>query len=376
MENLTSEDIDNISNTVARFDELALASKGFMEKLDEIERNLNYKRFYFPGNEIKLYVEGSGTDDVNTHYVNTLSSPYWDPRYINEYITKAKMYRYDRHVIYYNPFINQWESKNYGQLEQILTDYYDYIEDDIKNKESITSIEEENYKNAISSVLASLIYFNKLEDFINYTGYKWIRNIQSKYKSKINYYKNQIRDDLTLQTEDDFQLLDYGFLASKSLAFDADKELAEYLKYENEYKEYKEKLWELLSNVKNLQLCASSISGIQQASGTSSITMNQMISCIQDMREEKLNSNNETPTDTSAETPTDTPVEVPVEKTEIPIEDMIEENNEPEKDNKTIKIIIIISVVVVSCIIVSLIIYFIIKSRTSSKILDTTDIVS
>lgn len=359
MKNLNENDVENITNTVASFDELALASKGFMEKLDEIERNLNYKRFYFPGAKIRLYVEGNGEDDENVHYVSSNQSSNWDPRYLVEYINKAKNDGYERHVIYYNPFNDFWESKDYGEIEQIIKEYFDPIDEQLKNASSLTVVEETNYSNAISSAVASLEYFDKIDDFIQYSDIKYIPKLQSKYKSRISYYKNLIKKDLTNKTADEFKLLDYGYFAPKSLAFDAEDELAEYNKYEKDYEEYKEKLWEILKNVSNLQLCASNISGIQQASGSSNITINQYVSCINEAREQINN---------------DELVEVVEEDEEeiiIPKDILIDTEMEINKENKVkiINIIIIIStlVILLSIVVIFAIHYF----RASNKILQS-----
>lgn len=331
MEKLNEKDVENITKTVASFDELALTSKGFMEKLDEIERNLNYKRFYFPGANVRLYVEGEGKDTKDVHYISSVQSTEWDPRFLTEYVNKARNEGYEKHVIYYSPFSENWETKDYGEIWQILKDYYDPIDNDLKNLASLSVVEQTKNKDAISSAIASLEYFDKMDDFINFSEIKYMKAIQGKYSSRIKFFKDKIKSDLTRKSEADFKRLDYGFFAPKQLAFDAEKEIAEYEKYQKEYEDYKAKLWEMLKGISNLQLCASSISGIQQASGSAKITMNQYISCINEAREAITP---ETPEETTVPEEVDVPVDV--ESTDV-------ERQEP--GNSTRKIIIVVIVV-------------------------------
>ena len=287
----SDEQKDVITKTVASLDDLkVLTNDPIFKKLDEIERKLTYKRFYFPGSEIKLFVEGEGVDNDDTHYVSDFYGMSFDPRFVKEYIYLAKLNGYEKHVLYYDPIEGKFKTANYEIIDKYFRAMWDIINESIKKVYAIDVVQKEQNINILASYLAALIYFAKEDDFIHdmegAEGY--LQSFYNSYGNKVNSYIRKI-GNYTGKTKDEFIQENYGFLAEPNLAFNAEQEIDEYLKYQEEYQEFKEKLWKIFSQVSTLQLCASSISGIQQASGSSNITLQQYNTCAIEMEEENKN---------------------------------------------------------------------------------------
>ena len=294
--NLTDEQKDSLAKTVGALDVLRQLNNDTITKMEAIDRQLTYRRFYFPGTTIKLKIEVSDAskydDTSEIEYVEEQwDSSVFDPRYIKSYIEMARQYGFEKHVI--RPEENSFKEASFADIKRILDDHIDLYNDDntyryLFYNPSATSNEKEKIKSRVLGAFAAMSYFNKWEAF--YKQYRDdieksdIQMISEFYKKQINKEIYKI-EDLVGQSIEEFIENDYGFLAPIQYAFDAAQYISEYNKYEQEYIEYRDKLWDILSKCDAISIAGNRISGTFVATGGSNINLTQMNELEQSLRE-------------------------------------------------------------------------------------------
>ena len=94
---------ESVVSALSSLEPLMMLNKDVLDKLEKIDKELVYRRFYFPGGTPKLYMKGDQADTNEIHYVQDNTDGGFDPRFIKDYIAEAKQNGFHRHVIVYNP---------------------------------------------------------------------------------------------------------------------------------------------------------------------------------------------------------------------------------------------------------------------------------
>lgn len=308
---------ESVVSALSSLEPLMMLNKDVLDKLEQIDKELVYRRFYFPGGTPKLYMKGDQADTNEIHYVQDNTDGGFDPRFIKDYIAEAKQNGFHRHVIVYNPSSSKYEAKSFDQLKNLLQTYYinDKTVDYIRNSRGVTTFEKQVKQESMAALFASLIYFDKYELFMN----EFKREFKPDQMEKVmTYYDDFIQNELYRlsdvigQSAEDFVKNDYGWMGPESLAFDASIFVEDYAKYKVEYDKLKDQIWQWLSQITSLNLCANRVSGIYQASDEAQINLTQMSNCYQSVKSamenetetEKTDENNK-PTSDSTENNSD-----------------------------------------------------------------------
>lgn len=282
---LSETEKERIAGALSAIDGFKQLSGDVEAKLIELDRQLGYRRFYFPGADLRLYVEGNGTDTDTIHYVGKVTAPNYDPRYEREYITECHQYGLHKHMLVWNG--HQFHPMSYADVQAYFKNNWISSEtkEYLRNYGILGATERQEVAHELSAVYASLDYFNKWEDFEeDYPGYG-----RDRMTDAMEWYSDYIDTETDRlvgfigQNPRKFVSNDYGFEAPLTLAFDADKFVAEYNANKQRFDEYKERLWEYLSQVKDLMVCANVVNANVQQSGTSNLNINQANSCIKKM---------------------------------------------------------------------------------------------
>lgn len=300
---------ESVVSALSSLEPLMILNKDVLDKLEKIDKELVYRRFYFPGGVPKLYMKGDQPDTNEIHYVQDNTDGGFDPRFIKDYIAEAKQNGFHRHVIVYNPSSSKYEAKSFDQLKNLLQTYYinDKTVDYIRNSRGATTFEKQIKQESMAALFASLIYFDKYELFMN----EFKREFKPDQMEKVMaYYDDFIQNELYRlsdaigQSAEDFVKNDYGWMGPESLAFDASIFVEDYAKYKAEYDKLKDQIWQWLSQITSLNLCANRVSGIYQASDEAQINLTQMSNCYQSV---KTAMENETETGKTSENNKPTP---------------------------------------------------------------------
>ena len=200
-ENLTDEQKDSLAKTSGALDVLRQLNSDTITKMEAIDRELTYRRFYFPGTTIRLKIEVSDA----SKYVSTSEIQYveeqwdssvFDPRYINSYIEMARQYGFEKHVI--RPEANEFKEASFADIKRILDDHVNVYNDDnayryLFYSPSATSDEKERIKSRVLGALAAMNYFDKWEAF--YKQYKGDIE-KSDIQRIVKFYKKQISKEV------------------------------------------------------------------------------------------------------------------------------------------------------------------------------------
>lgn len=258
----------NSNDAASAFSRL-LADDNF-NKIRELEKQLEYRKFYFPGGEAQLKVVKNGD-------MAPLGNS-WDPRYIPEYINIAKQNGF--HYWFIKPKVNE----NYYEpcsVEQVWSECSNKI--DWMNRKYI-----ENGNNRFQEIVAMFVgmkyagKFGVLASYIKSVGENEIKINQLMLEDVYdNLGKNQtgpmMKKLVSLVGQDDFVTKDVGkYIANDDMAFDAAGILDELMKRNEEYNKFKENLWNILKENPVLNLCTNN--AIMTGNN---ITVTQMMECSQ-----------------------------------------------------------------------------------------------
>lgn len=411
---------ESVVSALSSLEPLMMLNKDILDKLERIDKELVYRRFYFPGGTPKLYMKGDQADTNEIHYVQDNTDGGFDPRFIKDYIAEAKQNGFHRHVIVYNPSSSKYEAKSFDQLKNLLQTYYinDKTVDYIRNSRGITAFEKQVKQESMAALFASLIYFDKYELFMD----EFKREFKPDQMEKVMaYYDDFIQNELYRlsdaigQSAEDFVKNDYGWMGPESLAFDASIFVEDYAKYKAEYDKLKDQIWQWLSQITSLNLCANRVSGIYQASDEAQINLTQMSNCYQSVKtamenesatgktdennkstpdstenssdtntgsgaradNTKVNDNSDVPSTPSSNQPKITPASTSASDNSDPSKSTddkpskdkpkAETNEKPSKDkngSKKVSGVVVIVIILVAVLLIGLILTFVIKSSS------------
>lgn len=273
--------IDNAAESVAGLEQLGMLDKGSLAKLEAIEKKIFYRRFYFPGGVAEKRMPGLGTDKPGEYKYDQLPGDRyvmdsWDPRYLDDYITQARQNAFHKHFIYFDGVENKPIS---------FEDAYNVLKFSINGGK----IDGDNKREAVG-IVVGLMYMGKLGLFLkDYASdlqttstllQQSLKNMQDYTRDATSALVGLIRQSCPniLAGKSEFITSDVGWLAEDNkYAFDISKYAAEWQAMQKEYNEYKEKIWNILKNVKNLNLCTNINKGIQ----VGNVNIQQQMECIQ-----------------------------------------------------------------------------------------------
>lgn len=249
------------------------------QEIQEIEKQILYRKFYFPGGIPKLRVVGQGinkkTDDFEYDQSLEGSDPFdhWDPRYLKDYIAVAKQNGFHRNFIYYNG--KEFKTMNFSQASEILKKCINWSTSKIDTDGACDKYE-------IAGIIGGLIYFDKVSSFVEETG---LAGGSTSLFNRVYTYNGdliiptieKIANGLIQQSEKNFKNNNYGWMANDNkYAFDSAQFLSRWIELEQQYNEYKERVWKILEGTNALQLCTNNVN----VTGNN-ITIQQEMSCMQ-----------------------------------------------------------------------------------------------
>lgn len=259
---------------------LQLMNDPTFQRIQEIEKQLLYRRFYFPGGIPKLRVAGTGVSNDTVEYdgsTNTIDPfDHWDPRYLQEYITIAQQNGFHRWFIAI--VSDKFTPMSFTQAEKMMIQCINWTTGVIADDGGCNSTD-------VCGVIAGLIYFDKIDAFFDEmnVGNKNIFNTRVKVVNNdiIGPLVSKIANVLVQQSQANFKEKNYGWMAQDNLyAFDSAKYLAEWKELEVKYDEYRAKVWEILTNINALELCSNNVN----VTGNN-ITIQQSMSCVQNIQD-------------------------------------------------------------------------------------------
>lgn len=256
-----SQDItDNAAAGIAGLKELAMLDNGALARLEEIEKFIFYRQFYFPGGVPVLRISGEGQSKPGFYEYDQIKGERyvlddWDPRYIEEYITQAKQNGFHRHFLYFDGL-----EINTISFDNAYTKLYFALEDDHFKKE---------YADEAYGIIGGMLYMDKLKYFFDEYSEKFGMTAKE-FEQIAKIYGKTITDRcqtqlqrLTGQSPKDFVNKNYGWYSQDmKFAFDVKQYAKEWEEKQAEYNEYKNKIWQLLQKTQNLNLCTNRTSGI------------------------------------------------------------------------------------------------------------------
>ena len=253
------------------------------QEIQEIEKQILYRKFYFPGGIPKLRVVGQGfnkkTDDFEYDQSLEGSDPFdhWDPRYLGEYITIAKQQGFHRNFIYYDG--REFKTMNFSQAAEALKKCINWSTSKIDAEGACDKYE-------IAGIIGGLIYFDKVSSFVEETGLaggkaSMFNRVYTYNGDLIQPTIEKLANGLIQQSEKNFKEKNFGWMANDNkYAFDSAQYLKRWLELETKYNEYKEKVWKILEGTNALQLCTNNVN----VTGNN-ITIQQEMSCMQTIAE-------------------------------------------------------------------------------------------
>lgn len=271
---VTEEQAARAADGLAGLEELAMLDNGAGKKLEELERNMMFRQFYFPGGEAVKRLPGKGTDKKGEYKYDQIPGERymmddWDPRYLDPYITQARQNGFHKHFLYYDGI--EVKPASFADAEQILM--YSIKGDNIEGDKELPAY----------GIIAGLEYMGKLDLFVKEYGSnigKTSYDLLDLAKRGDQVYKRAVSalEKLTGQSKADFVKKDRGWYSQDlKFAFDVAQYAAEWHAQQAKYKEYKDRIWEILKNVKNLNLCTNKTSGIN----IGNVSIQQMMDCKQ-----------------------------------------------------------------------------------------------
>lgn len=321
--NQTSNDADSAALALQK-----LLDDDTLQKIQNLEKQVEYRKFYFPGGTAQLKVADNDLAPLGEN---------WDPRYLSDYIQAAKSKGFHRWLII--PTGKTFSGMRPVSFDEIANVFKSTIDWNTNNFIEDAGTDRET----ICSMFAGLIYFNKVDAYVadrqvppNKTRFK---HVSEKVDSDVQKAIYSLAS-LIGQTADDFVKNDVGYYATNDdMAFDAADDLAKLSKYQQQYEEFKKKLWDVLKNAGVLQLCTNE----NNVTGNN-ITITQAMQCSQTISE--LPSGDDTSsTDTSTDPTNSDDTKDKTDDTKDKTDDTKDESDDSNNDAKFKKLFIIL----VSC---------------------------
>lgn len=268
-ERVTEDIADNAAAALAGLEELAKLDDGTMKRIEELERKILYRQFYFPGDTAVKRYPGLGTDIPGKVKYDQIPGDRdlfsrWDPRYLDDYIGQAQQQGFHRHFLYFNG--TDIQTIDFTEAKDILLPCL--INNDVDTTRAGCNAE------MIYGILVGLRYMNKVKAFVKEfgktlglsegivkdilkNGDQWVESCEIKLQSFIG------------QTRSDFINKDIGYQAyDQKYAFDIAEYAQEWRDAQAKYQEYKNKIWQILKQTNAINICTNNVSGIVQGNAT------------------------------------------------------------------------------------------------------------
>lgn len=219
---------------------MLMNDKTFQE-IQEIEKQVIYRRFYFPGGEPKKIIVQSKSELKR-----------WDPRTIDEYIVLAKQQGFHRFFIYYNGF--DFKHISFTQAATVLKNCIDWSSQRIFETGGCDKLD-------VCGIIAGLIYFDKVDSFFEEittigANKTMFNKLCDAYADIIDPMIEKIANVLVHQTQNNFKKNNYGWMAEDdNLAFDSGKYVAQLVTLKAQYEMYKDRVWKILEDLNALEVC-------------------------------------------------------------------------------------------------------------------------
>ena len=84
--NLSDEQVKQLDSAINAIDGLRDAYGAELDKIEKIDQEIAWRRFYFPANNLYLIQYGDGTNTSTVHYVSESTKRRFDPRVYEEYV--------------------------------------------------------------------------------------------------------------------------------------------------------------------------------------------------------------------------------------------------------------------------------------------------
>lgn len=257
--------------TAITLDEVMKLGGGVVQRVADIGRVKTYKTFYFPAEEYEL---PEGRDDTYG----------FDPRIFSDYVATARAYNYAQWIPVRMPEAKGFKAMSVlSSTNQMSTSVRYWLERAADEYSYFSRLDEDLLYQAAACV-ASILYFQK-EDLINLDRYEKLLEViapyvEAEYEKVLDLCHNIPADEFVGITIDnvDFMTAD---------------ERTEYLKAQEEYKVYNDRVWEMMSQVENVSICANITNGMFAAKDGSEIKIEQLAQCIQAVDEFKVEIDND-----------------------------------------------------------------------------------
>lgn len=325
-------------------------------KIRELEKDLEYRKFYFPGGVAKL-------KQVPPGQVGPLGDK-WDPRYLVDYIEQARANGF--HNWFLKPKLDEHGNVTYIEPCNVMKVWNRCkTAIDWRNKRYISNGNSKDFKEVVS-MFVGMAYMGKFEALSNYIdavseGDLTIYDITLKdiYDTFGRDVVSPMREKLVaIVGQTNFVEDDFGYYAQiDKLAFDA-QAIVDELKVNNaKYEKFKKQLWDILSKNPVLQLCTNNA----QITGNN-IKITQTMECKQSIIGDEQNNGDgedeeeEDEEEETTETPAATPTTTTAPTTQTKAKKESKKNNDepptPDPDESKMKTSTIIIIIVVAILVV------------------------
>ena len=232
-----------------------------VDKMEELEKGLLWRMYYFSGGVTKRWISGIGIDTDLIHYDGITGDrdlfAEYNPRYLDEYVIQSRQNGWYNHLIYSNGVdVKHTTLSNIAQTLSFVKKNGEYF-----------------------GMIAAMIFFDKLDLFVeNYDFDKQslLNDLNSSRKQSL--YDRMLEQTIGV-TKRQFQEDSRGWLATdERFCFAADI-WEKYKSMKEEYDIYRERLWNEISSKPCFQICSNVVKG----TFVGNITITQVANCEMNM---------------------------------------------------------------------------------------------
>ena len=261
---LTDEHVKQLDSAINAIDGLRDAYGSELNKIEKIDQEIAWRRFYFPANNLYLIKYGNGTNTSTVHYVEDSTKRKFDPRVYEEYIDIAVTQGFEKEFIYIDSS-NVAHNCSFGEAAAMLNNMVSLTEGD-RNKPYV----KEGKVDDVVAILSGLYFFQKMNMFREYvtdTEDNSNSYIKAVYDKLVEAWETKIHEvgkykTLTNLTMKEMREQDLGYYAPQSLAFGVTELMRERLQYESIIEKYRNQIYDILKDLDSLVLQGNYINGI------------------------------------------------------------------------------------------------------------------
>lgn len=257
--------------TAITLDEIMKLGGGVVQRIADIGRVKTYKTFYFPAEEYEL---PEGRDDTYG----------FDPRIFSDYVSTARAYNYAQWIP-----VRVAGSKNFKAMSVLaspnqMSMSVRYWLERATEEYSYFSRLDEDLLYQVAACVASILYFRK-QELIDLTHYERLLEAIGAYI--------EAEFEKVLDLCHDIPMDEFVGITIDNVDFMTPDERTKYLKAQEEYKVYQDRVWEMMSQVENVSICANITNGMFAAKDGGEIKIEQLAQCIQAVDEFKIEIDND-----------------------------------------------------------------------------------